>query len=105
MQPARQVRGSAGAGETRTATCKFSLPFFLLGRVIPPVKAAAFKISLDATKMPSYLQLAARIAADVGWLFVDFEMLCGLLAQKDGCNFRRSIGTAQIRKRFEQQNQ
>jgi Bardet-Biedl syndrome 9 protein len=49
------VRGGTGAGETRTATCKFSLPFFLLGRVIPPVKAAAFKISLDATKMPSSL--------------------------------------------------
>jgi Bardet-Biedl syndrome 9 protein len=42
-------------GEARTATCQFRLPFYLLARVIPPVKSSSFKISLDATKMPSSL--------------------------------------------------
>jgi Bardet-Biedl syndrome 9 protein len=40
-------------GEARTTTCQFRLPFYLLARVIPPVKSSSFKISLDATKMPS----------------------------------------------------
>lgn len=43
-------------GEPRTAVSEFRLPFALVAKVIPPVKAATYKIQLDCSRQPPALQ-------------------------------------------------